>query len=211
MGWENKAQPKRGSDVAFLRDLEGRSNVSSGSPEPQHVTRPRSLVVLHWLTVLCVCFAAALILIRDEVDGRTVRQWLLEGHRHFGLFVLILFFVRVVLRFRLGRLSSDIKSRFVRIAATLTHIALYALLLTLPLLGWATSNAEDKPVHLFGLTLPALVTADDDLADQLQAWHIDAAWILLGLVLLHIGAALWHHYVVRDSTLRAMLPRRRRP
>lgn len=211
MGWENKAQPKRGSDVAFLPDLQGRSRASLGSPGQHEVTRPRKLVILHWLTVLCVCTAAALILIRDEIDSRVVRQWLLEGHRHFGLFVLILFFVRVALRFRLGKLPSEVKSRFVRFAAASTHIALYALLITLPLLGWATSNAQDKPVHLFGLTLPALVKADDDLADQLQAWHVDAAWALLGLVLLHIGAALWHHFVMRDGTLRAMLPKRRRP
>jgi cytochrome b561 len=210
MGWENKARPKRGSNAAFLPDLQGRSRASLGFAAQDHVARPRKLIVLHWLTVLCVCTAAALILIRDEVDGRAVRQWLLEGHRHFGLFVLILFFVRVALRLRLGKLPSEIRSRFLRIAATSTHIALYALLLALPLLGWATSNAQDKPVHFFGLTLPALVKADEDLADQLQAYHVDAAWILLGLVLLHIGAALWHHFVLRDSTLRAMLFKRRR-
>jgi cytochrome b561 len=210
MGWENKAQPKHDGDVAFLPDMEGRLKTSLGSLERDRVTRPRKLVILHWLTVLCVCLAAALILIRDEVDGRALRQWLLEGHRHFGLFVLILFFVRVVIRLRLGKLPSEIKSRFIRAAAASTHIALYALLLALPLLGWSTSNAQDKPVHLFGLTLPALVKADDDLADQLQAWHIDAAWILLGIVLLHIGAALWHHFVLRDGTLRAMSLKRRR-
>jgi cytochrome b561 len=209
MGRENKAQPKRGSDITFLSDTEKRLTASLSSTEQNHVERPRKLVVLHWLTVLCVCSAAALILIRDEVDGRAVRQWLLEGHRHFGLIVLILFFVRVVLRLRLGKLPSEIKSRLLRIAGASTHFVLYALLLTLPLLGWATSNAQDKPVHFFGLTLPALVKADDDLADQLQVWHVDAAWILLGIVLLHIGAALWHHFFLRDNTLRAMLPKRR--
>jgi cytochrome b561 len=136
---------------------------------------------------------------------------LLEGHRHFGLFVLMLFLARVALRIRLGKLPHDAQvPKFVRIAAGLTHIALYALLLTLPLLGWALSNAEDKPVHLFGLTLPALVSADEDLADTLQAWHLNAAWVLLGLVSLHVAAALWHHFVLRDETLRRMLPKRRR-
>jgi hypothetical protein len=80
----------------------------------------------------------------------------------------------------------------------------------LPLLGWALSNAEGKPVHLFGLTLPALVSADEDLADTLQAWHLNAAWVLLGLVSLHVAAALWHHFVLRDEVLRRMLPKRRR-
>jgi cytochrome b561 len=171
---------------------------------------PRRIVVLHWLTVLCVCMAAGLILIRDEVAGRAVRQWLLEGHRHFGLFVLTLFLIRVVVRIRAGQLASERGTHILlRAAAALTHIALYAVLLALPLLGWALSNAQDKPVHFFGLTLPALVSADEDLADSLQSWHVDAAWLLLALVVLHVSAALWHHFVLRDGVLRRMLPGRR--
>ena len=176
--------------------------------------RPRKIVWLHWLTVLCICFAAGLILLRDEVvSGRVLKQWLLEGHRHFGLFVLMLFFIRIAVRIRAGKLPPvGNMPKAIRAVATLTHIVLYALLLVLPVLGWATSNAQDRPVHLFGLTLPALVSPDEDLADSLQAWHIDAAWTLLALVLLHTGAALWHHFVVRDDVLRAMLPsRQRRP
>lgn len=174
--------------------------------------RPRKIVVLHWLTVICLCFAAGLILLRDEVvSGRALKQWLLEGHRHFGLFVLMLFFIRVVVRFRTGKLPAvGNMSKAIRAVATLTHIALYALLLALPLLGWALSNAQDRPVHLFGLTLPALVSADEDLADRLQTWHVNAAWLLLALVLLHTGAALWHHFVVRDDVMRAMWPSRKR-
>ncbi|HVI56748.1 MAG TPA: cytochrome b [Luteibacter sp.] len=172
---------------------------------------PRRLRVLHWLTVVCVVLAAAFILTRDQLDGRSVRFWLLEGHRHFGLFVLALFVVRVVVRLRVGKLPSAGEMAWpVRVAAGLTHVALYALLVTLPLLGWALSSAEGNPVHVFGATLPNLVAADEDLADNLQAWHLDAAWVLLGLVCLHIAAALWHHFVMRDGVLRRMWPKRRR-
>ena len=173
-------------------------------------SRPRALVVLHWLTALFLAIAAALILIRDEVDGRGMRSWLLEGHHHFGLFILLLFLARVVLRFRLGKLPSEGNtSAFVRLAAGSTHMALYVLLLAQPLLGWALSNAEGKPVHFLGLTLPALVASDEDLADSLTVWHQDVAWVLLALITLHMGAAFWHHFVLRDRTLRMMLPKRR--
>ncbi|HUA79139.1 MAG TPA: cytochrome b [Dyella sp.] len=169
------------------------------------------MVYLHWLTVLCVVTAVIFILARDQVDGRVLRQWLLEGHRHFGLFVLVLFFVRVAIRIRLGKLPPTNRSpKIFRVLAALTHITIYAILLAQPLLGWALSDAEGKPVHLLGLTLPALVNADEDLADTLTTWHLNVAWILLGLVSLHIAAALWHHFVLRDQTLRAMLPGRRR-
>lgn len=171
---------------------------------------PRPMVWLHWLTVLCLVLAAGLILLREEVDGRAVRQWLLEGHRHFGLFVLGLFFLRVALRLRLGkRHDPDAPSPLLRVLAGLTHVAMYALLLTLPVLGWALSQALGKPVHLFAATLPELVAPDPDLADTLGAWHVYAAWALLGLIVLHIGAALWHHFVRRDDLLRRMLRFRR--
>jgi cytochrome b561 len=97
-----------------------------------------------------------------------------------------------------------------RVAAGATHVALYALLLAMPLLGWALSNAQGKPVHFLGATLPALVGDDEDLADRLQAWHIDAAWVLLALVCLHVAAALFHHFVLRDGVLRRMWPKSRR-
>lgn len=182
----------------------------AGDAMAKATTRPRPLIALHWLTVFCLVAAVAFVLIRDQIDARTARQWLLEGHRHFGLFVLLLFLVRVAVRIHLGKLPATADtSRLLRCAAGLTHIALYALLLAQPLLGWALSNAEGKPVHLLGLTLPALVGADEDLADSLQAWHLDTAWILLALASLHIAAALWHHFVLRDGVLRAMWPRRR--
>ena len=212
MGLEKETPPKGNGDAAFVSSVE--DTLNSPPHQPAEVTAPvlpKKLVVLHWLTVLCVIAAVTFILTRDQVDGKAVRQWLLEGHRHFGLFVLMLFFARVVIRLRLGKLPHDNQlPRVARMLAGLTHVALYALLLTLPLLGWALSSAEGKPVHLFGLTLPALVGADEDLADTLQAWHLNAAWVLLGLVSLHVAAALWHHFVLRDEVLRRMLPKPRR-
>jgi cytochrome b561 len=171
--------------------------------------RPRKVVALHWLTVLCLLGAAAAILVRDETASRAARQWLLEIHRHFGLFVLALFFIRVAVRIRSDKLPAVGRtSPAMRAAAVLVHTALYALLLVQPLLGWTLSSAEGKPVHLFGLTLPALVAADEDLADTLQTWHQQVAWLLLGLILLHVAAALWHHFILRDGVLRAMFLQR---
>ncbi|RDS83916.1 cytochrome b [Dyella monticola] len=168
------------------------------------------MVALHWLTVLCLLGAATAILIRDEVSARAARQWLLEIHRHFGLLVLALFFIRLAMRARKNTWSAAGHSLAMRAAAWLTHAALYALLLIQPLLGWALSSAQGKPVHFFGLTLPALVQADEDRADTLQTWHTEVAWVLLALITLHVAAALWHHFFLRDGVLRAMLPQRRR-
>ncbi|GGA38789.1 cytochrome b [Dyella nitratireducens] len=184
------------------------SDIADNAAAP---ARPRRLVLVHWLTVLCLLGAATAILTRDEVSARLARQWLLEIHRHFGLFVLALFFIRVVVRARIGALPSPGNTSLAtRAAAGVVHFALYALLLIQPLLGWALSNAQDKPVHLFGLTLPALVAADEDRADTLQTWHTNVAWLLLALIVLHVLAALWHHFVRRDGVLRAMWWQRQR-
>lgn len=211
MSLENKTPSSRSVDATSKPGVDG--DITERLERPVHdpmLMRPRALVVMHWLTFLLLCIAVSLILIRDEVDGRAMRMWLLEGHRHFGLFILMLFFARLAVRIRLGKLPSEGNTSWpIRAAAASTHAALYAVLLAQPLLGWALSNAEGKPVHLFGATLPNLVGADEDLADQLTAWHQDVAWLLLGLILLHASAALWHHFVRRDGVLRRMLPRRR--
>lgn len=205
MEWQKETPPTTTAEATPSPGVAG-SDTADEAP-----MRPRALVWMHWLTALCLAVAAALILTRDEVDGRSLRMWLLEGHRHFGLFVLLLFLARVAFRFRVGKLPSEGNaSALIRLAAGTTHMALYLLLLVQPLLGWALSNAEGKPVHFFGITLPALVASDDDLADNLTVWHQDVAWVLLALITLHIGAALWHHFVLRDRTLRMMLPGRRR-
>jgi cytochrome b561 len=211
MEWENRVPPDAAGSDACLADTgddsRDRFDHAAGKTPPPHSAK---LVLLHWLTVLCLTLAAALILTRDQVGGRVLRMWLLEGHRHLGLLVLALFFARVALRFRPRRWMSTHRSPWLlQWLATLNHLALNGLLLVQPLLGWALSDAQGKPVHLLGASLPALVGADEDLADALQTWHQQAAWLLLGLILLHVGAALWHHFVMRDGVLRRMLPPRR--
>lgn len=170
------------------------------------VSYPRRVLVLHWLTVAALITAAACILTRDELSSRAWRGWLMEGHRHAGLIVLLLFAARVLVRLGLrGRPHDHGTAWPLRMVAGATHVVLYAMLLGMPLLGWALSSAQGHLVHFFGLTLPPLVGEDEDLADTLQTWHVDAAWVLLGLICMHIGAALWHHFVLRDGVLRRML------
>lgn len=203
MDWQNKHPPANRTDIPA-------AVVAGDVAADELPMRPRALVITHWLTALLLALAVALILVRDQVDGRALRQWLLEGHRHLGLLILLLFFVRAVLRYRLGKWpSASDSSVLVRLAASCTHFGLYALLLVQPLLGWALSSAEGRPVHFLGLTLPPLVGSDEDLADRLTEWHENVAWLLLALITLHVGAALWHHFILRDRTLRMMLTRRR--
>ncbi|WP_374487915.1 cytochrome b [Zoogloea sp.] len=171
--------------------------------------RPRALVLAHWLTALILALAAGLILARESAEGRALRSLLLNLHRNAGLLAAGLMLLRLALRWRYHPLPVVAQGALpARLAASAVHLLLYLLLLALPLVGWALSNAHGHDVSLFGLVqLPALVEKDEDLGDLLEDAHFWGACALGGLVLLHAGAALWHHWVLKDEVLRAMSPR----
>jgi cytochrome b561 len=94
--------------------------------------------------------------------------------------------------------------------AELVHWTLYGLLLALPLIGWAGNSALGFQVVLYGvLPLPPLAPEHKALGFTLLALHGWLGWGMLLLVGMHAGAALQHHFLARDATLRRMLPRGR--
>jgi cytochrome b561 len=97
--------------------------------------------------------------------------------------------------------------RWQRVAAAANHVLLYALLLMIPVSGWLMSSASGVPVVYLGLIpLPDLVGKDKALADQLKLAHEALNWTLIALIVLHVAAALKHHFVERDEVLPSMLP-----
>jgi len=182
----------------------------SGATATRHAT---ATIVLHWTTVMAIMVAVAAIYLRDFTEDKVIRQVLLEAHRQLGLLVLICVPLRIAVRYMLG--FSDQTGRLaalLRWVAVTTHLALYAFLIALPLLGWAATSAKGVTLRLFALApLPGLVAPDPDLADALVDYHMWGAWALLALVAAHAFAALWHHFVRRDGVLAAMLPNTRLP
>lgn len=92
-----------------------------------------------------------------------------------------------------------------RIGAWLVHKLLYLAMLVLPVAGYLISTADGNPLDVFGIVkLPAL-TRDATVRDVATAVHTYGGYGLLGLVAIHAGAALKHHFVNRDRTLLRML------
>jgi cytochrome b561 len=100
--------------------------------------------------------------------------------------------------------------RWQQLAAHGGHALLYVLMLVVPIAGWIYSNASGFPVVYLGkLPLPNLVQKDKLLAQRWHEVHEILAVVLAVIVALHVLAALQHHFVHKDNTLRRMLQWRR--
>lgn len=177
--------------------------------EPAEPVHPAVVRLLHWLTLPVLLAAFVLVLMHQALADKALRLLSLDAHRLLGLLAWLLALARLTARWRTGLADTMPDApRWQRGAAAAGHAALYLLLLSLPLLGWALSNARGRPVNLPGLgSLPAWPGRDLDLADSLESWHAGLAWTMAALVASHAAVALWHHRVRRDPVLRAMLPR----
>lgn len=162
--------------------------------------------LLHWS--MAVLILAMLFVGVAMVSSMTLRPTLLALHRPIGAALLVLVIVRLVhrLRRRTPPLPSDLP-RWQRAAAHASHVALYALMLALPLIGWAMVSAAGNPVTLWGsVSLPAIAPHDPAIYSALRGAHTWLARALLAVVLLHLSAALYHAWVRRDGVLRTMAP-----
>ncbi len=174
----------------------------------RHTTFTR---VVHWACASLIFLGLATVLAREFVEDSAMRGALLIAHRQFGTLGLLGLTVRLTNRFTGGLRHVRHNLPFLmQLAATLTHLALYVMLLAVPVLGWAASNAHNVQVSLLGIPLPQIAPADSDLSDQLDLYHSVAAWTLLATAAAHIGAALFHHFVKHDTVLASMLPARKR-
>ena len=163
---------------------------------------------LHWLTLFLVITIFALAFSIELASSREEAVALIQLHRSLGVTVWVVTLGRLVWRqfARFPDWPADMPQPM-RLAAQWSEQALYALLLTQPILGLLWTNAYGDRVDLFFVgKLPALIGPDRPLAKQLGEVHTTVGFLLLGLIALHAAAALYHHFWRRDDTLEAMLP-----
>jgi cytochrome b561 len=166
---------------------------------------------LHWLMLaLLVAVYACMELREFYPKGSGPREAMKTWHFMLGLSVLVLVAIRLVARWSgpAPGIKPDLPGWQAHLAK-LMHVALYALMIGMPLLGWLTLSAAGKPIPFFGWHLPALVNESKGLAELVKEVHEAGGTIGYGLIALHAAAALFHHYVVQDNTLRRMLPSQR--
>lgn len=165
-------------------------------------------ILMHWLMLIIIAAAYALMELKSSAPrGSDLRTNMIAMHYLLGLCVLTLAWVRLALRMKVTAPSIVPTPAAWEIALAKTvHGLLYVLMVGLPLLGWMALSAKGRPVHLFVFDLPFPIAPDDGLARKLKQWHEWLANAGYFVIALHAGAALFHHYLRRDTTLKRMLP-----
>lgn len=172
-------------------------------------TRYGSLTIgLHWLMLLLFVAVYGTIELRELFEkGSDPREALKTWHFMLGMLVFVLVWLRLT-----ARLSGPTPAiqpeppNLQQLSAKLLHLALYVLMIGMPLTGWLLLSAAGKPIPFFGLELPALIGENKDFGKQLKELHEFFGTVGYYLIGLHAVAALYHHYIVRDNTLTRMLP-----
>ena len=172
---------------------------------------PYSAILLHWLVLILVVAAYACILLRTNFErGSDIREGLKAWHFMLGLSVLAATFLRIGLRAMVWKTPpiTPPPPRMLHLLSIAAHLAIYGWLIAMPIAGWTILSAEGDPIPFWGLNLPPLTSPDKVLADQVKELHETSGTIGYFLLGLHAAAALFHHYFMKDDTLRRMLPSR---
>jgi cytochrome b561 len=161
--------------------------------------------LLHWLMAACIL---AMLFIGVGMVSTIAPKYLplISIHKSLGIAILVLALIRLAVRLRRGTppLPADLPAPM-KLAAQLSHWALYALMIGMPLIGWAMLSSAAYPIVLWGgLRLPAIVPQSDSLHTLLWNAHVYLAFLFFALVLLHLAAALFHALVRRDRVFESM-------
>ena len=178
------------------------------TPAPSRYSR--LTISLHWLTLLLLIVVYSMMEFRGLFPkGSPERDFMRMMHVTCGLSILVLTVIRLAVRLRQRTPPiTPAPAAWEMAAAHLMHAALYAMLIALPLLAWFGINAHGHAVQAWGISLPLITGENEALGKTVIATHKLIAKTGYFLIGLHVLAALVHHYVHRDDTVRRMLPPR---
>jgi cytochrome b561 len=163
--------------------------------------------VLHWITALLVLGLIPVGILMGNLESGPLQDRLYNLHRSTGTLLLPLAIIRLLYRWTHPPLPlpTDVPAWQRRVAVSV-HWSLYALLIVQPLVGWAATSAYRAPIIVYGLfELPPILPVNQPLSERLFAVHRALGILMALLVCIHLGAALYHHFVRRDRVLMRMI------
>lgn len=167
---------------------------------------------LHWSIALLIIGTSIFVLhINDSTwwfkSSAPVFVKYIHWHKTFGLLALLLIVLRVGWRRSQPVPETAPLTAWEKLWSHRVHIALYMLMVAVPVTGWLSSSFFGSHTDVFGwFIIPPIVPESRTLLPAAYWSHFGLAWALIVLVVAHAGAALYHHFVRRDAVLRAMLP-----
>jgi cytochrome b561 len=165
-------------------------------------------VALHWVLALLILANLAFGLYTVNLPLSPQKLKLFSYHKWVGVTVLLLSAARLLWRatHRAPALPATMKPWEARLAHS-SHALLYVLFFAAPLTGWLFSSATGfQTVYLGVLPIPDLLSKNKELADVLRFMHRWINYTMAAVIVLHVAAALRHHFVDRDDVLVRMLP-----
>jgi cytochrome b561 len=170
------------------------------------LTYSRLSIAFHWLLALAIVltFSFGLYMVELPFSPQRLKQY--NWHKWAGMTILFLSAARLLWRLthRPPALPAHTPA-WQRLASHGTHTLMYGLFFAIPLAGWAYSSALGFPIVLYGvIEMPDFVPRDKELAQTLKLVHQYLAYSLAALVVLHVAAALQHHFILKDGLLARM-------
>jgi cytochrome b561 len=190
--------------IEFARPRSGAVMSLTSGALPAYTVTARAL---HWVTALVIALMIPLgVIISNDWGGR-LQNSLYGVHESLGALLIPVIMVR--LGYRLMKPPLPLPQAIPALqqfAAHLTHLVLYALLVAQPLVGWIAISASGMPVTVLGLfPLPLIAPESRAFSEQLFLLHGLIGLFVAGLIVAHIGAALYHHVVRKDRVLMRMI------
>jgi cytochrome b561 len=163
----------------------------------------------HWIIGLTILGMLAFGWWMNHIPARPDRFFYRSIHADIGYMLLVAMALRIIWRAinPTPALPKD-TPRWQRVLAAISHGALYLITLVVIFLGWAHSGARPQGDYgsFFGLFhVPQFTSPDKATADAFEDRHIFFAYVLLALIVVHLGAAAWHHFIKRDRVTMRMV------
>jgi len=162
---------------------------------------------LHWVVFGLIAAQYVVGWTMPHVSNTTPDEGLVHWHSLLGAAILFFLVVRFAYKTASPVTLEPGLPAWQSHLARFTHVMLYVLVLVMTILGWAGANYRGWTVQLFGvIPLPNLAAKGTAWAKAAGDIHMQLGWVLLALIVLHVAAALYHYFVVRDRVLQRMLP-----
>ncbi|MDF3033299.1 MAG: hypothetical protein K0R76_253 [Alphaproteobacteria bacterium] len=164
--------------------------------------------IFHWFMAFCIVGMLTVGWVMGNVESSPTKMMLYGLHKSTGVIILLLALLRLTWRLLnpIPQLPSSLHP-WHHYIAKLSPLALYTLLFLMPLSGFALSQAAGYPIKVYNLfTLPAILPKNIDLSKTAVLVHKYGAFILIGVLALHVIAALYHHFILKTNVLQRMLP-----